>query len=202
MGISQAHCPAVGRLPGVQVQELSIPGALLVQPDVHGDARGFFCETYREPAWSAHGIPSAWAQDNHSRSSQGVLRGMHFAIGDGQAKLVRCARGRILDVVVDLRTGSPSYGTWEAVELSDDNMHQLFVPIGLAHGFVVLSEVADVTYKCTTVYDPAVERGIAYDDPEIGIDWPSDIELLVSQRDAEAPRLAEISDSLPFTYSS
>jgi dTDP-4-dehydrorhamnose 3,5-epimerase len=184
----------------VQVQELSIPGALLVQPVVHGDARGFFCETYREPAWSEHGIPSTWAQDNHSRSRQGVLRGMHFAIGDGQAKLVRCARGRILDVVVDLRAGSPSYGKWEAVELSDDNMHQLFVPIGLAHGFVVLSEIADVTYKCTSVYDPAVERGIAYDDPEVAISWPRDIELLVSARDAEAPRLRDVSDDLPFTF--
>lgn len=185
----------------MQVTELSIPGALLVQPAVHGDARGFFCETYREPAWSAHGIPAQWAQDNHSRSSRGVLRGMHFAIGDGQAKLVRCARGRILDVVVDLREGSPAYGTWEAVELSDDTMHQLYVPIGLAHGFVVLSDVADVTYKCTTVYDPAVERGIAYDDPEIGIQWPSDIELLVSERDATAPRLADVAADLPFRYS-
>jgi dTDP-4-dehydrorhamnose 3,5-epimerase len=184
----------------VQVQELSIPGALLVQPAVHGDERGFFCETYREPAWSEHGIPSAWAQDNHSRSGKGVLRGMHFAIGDGQAKLVRCARGRILDVVVDLRVGSPTYGKWEAAELSDENMHQLYVPIGLAHGFVVLSDIADVTYKCTTVYDPAVERGIAYDDPEIGIQWPTDLELLVSKRDAEGPHLAAIRDELPFRY--
>ncbi len=184
----------------MQVRELSIPGALLIEPAVHGDARGFFCETYREPEWSKHGIPSHWAQDNHSRSSQGVLRGMHFAIGDGQAKLVRCARGKILDVVVDLRAGSPTYGQWEGVELSDENMHQLFVPIGLAHGFVVLSEIADVTYKCTTVYDPSVERGIAYNDAEIGIKWPTDIELLVSERDAEAKTLADISDTLPFKY--
>lgn len=183
----------------MQVTELEIPGALLVQPDVHGDDRGFFCETYREPQWSAHGIPSTWAQDNHSRSGKGVLRGMHFAIGEGQAKLVRCARGRILDVVVDLRKDSPAYGKWAAVELSDDNMHQLFVPIGLAHGFVVLSEIADVTYKCTTVYDPAVERGIAYDDPAIGIDWPSDLELQVSQRDATAPTLADVAEQLDFS---
>ncbi len=125
---------------------------------------------------------------------------MHFAIGDGQAKLVRCARGRILDVVVDLRAGSPTYGKWEAVELSDENMHQIYVPIGLAHGFVVLSDIADVTYKCTTVYDPAFERGIAYDDPDIAIQWPTDLELLVSQRDAEGPRLAEIAADLPFRY--
>ncbi len=185
----------------MQVRELEIPGALLIQPAVHGDSRGFFAETYREPAWSEHGVPSQWAQDNHSRSAKGVLRGMHFAIGEGQAKLVRCARGRILDVVVDLRAGSPAYGKWEAVELSDENMHQLYVPIGLAHGFVVLSDVADVTYKCTTVYDPAVERGIAYNDPEIGIEWPEGLELLVSERDAEAKLLSDISDTLPFRYS-
>jgi dTDP-4-dehydrorhamnose 3,5-epimerase len=184
----------------VQVQELSIPGALLVQPTVHGDERGFFCETYREPDWSAHGIPATWAQDNHSRSRQGVLRGMHFAVGAGQAKLVRCARGRILDVVVDLRAGSPTFGQWASAELSDENMHQLFVPIGLAHGFVVLSEVADVTYKCTSVYDPAVERGIAYDDDAIGIRWPQGLDLLVSDRDAQAPCLAEIADGLPFRF--
>ena len=184
----------------MQVSELTIPGALLIKPAVHGDARGFFVETYREPEWSAHGIPSTWAQDNHSRSGKGVLRGMHFAIGEGQAKLVRCARGRILDVVVDLRAGSPTYGRWQSVELSDENMHQVYVPVGLAHGFVVLSDVADVTYKCTTVYDPAVERGIAYNDAEIGIEWPTDMELLVSQRDAEAKTLADVSDTLPFRY--
>lgn len=184
----------------MKVTELSIPGALLIQPKVHGDARGFFAETYREPVWSEHGIPSTWAQDNHSRSARGVLRGMHFAIGEGQAKLVRCARGQILDVVVDLRAGSPTFGRWEGVELSDDNMHQLYVPVGLAHGFVVLSDVADVTYKCTTVYDAAVERGIAYDDPDVGIEWPAGLELLVSERDAEAATLADIAGTLPFRY--
>lgn len=184
----------------MQVTELSIPGALLIAPTIHGDERGFFCETYREPVWSQYGIPTTWAQDNHSRSGRGVLRGMHFAIGDGQAKLVRCARGSILDVVVDLRAGSPTYGKWEGVELSDENMHQLYVPIGLAHGFVVLSEIADVTYKCTTVYDPAVERGIAYNDPEVAIQWPEGLELLVSERDAEAKTLADVSDELPFRF--
>ncbi len=184
----------------MNVRELGLSGALLIEPAVHGDSRGFFCETYREPTWSEHGIPSSWAQDNHSRSSQGVLRGMHFAIGDGQAKLVRCARGAILDVIVDLRAGSPTYGKWEGVELSDENMHQLYVPIGFAHGFVVVSEVADVTYKCTSVYDPSVERGIAYDDPQVGIEWPTGFELLVSDRDAQAPRLADVRADLPFRY--
>ncbi len=184
----------------MQVTQLSIPGALLIAPTVYGDERGFFCETYREPVWSQYGIPSTWAQDNHSRSGRGVLRGMHFAVGDGQAKLVRCARGSVLDVVVDLRAGSPTYGKWEGVELSDGNMHQLYVPIGLAHGFVVLSEIADVAYKCTTVYDPAVERGIAYNDPEIAIQWPEGLELFVSERDAEAKTLADVSDELPFRF--
>ena len=120
----------------MQVTELKIPGVLLVQPDVFGDERGFFCETYREPLWSEHGIPSTWAQDNHSRSSQGVLRGMHFAIGDGQAKLVRCARGRILDVVVDLREGSPTYGEHEAVFRIDTlELHEGRLP-GRASGLV------------------------------------------------------------------
>ncbi|MDO9355483.1 MAG: dTDP-4-dehydrorhamnose 3,5-epimerase, partial [Solirubrobacteraceae bacterium] len=163
----------------MNVRELKIPGALVIEPAVHGDARGFFCETYREPQWSEHGIPSTWAQDNHSRSSQGVLRGMHFAIGEGQAKLVRCARGKIVDVVVDLRADSPTYGQWEGVELSDENMHQLYVPIGLAHGFVVLSEIADVTSTCPPVNDPAVERGNAINAPEVAIAWPTDIERLV-----------------------
>ncbi|MBJ7473095.1 MAG: dTDP-4-dehydrorhamnose 3,5-epimerase [Solirubrobacteraceae bacterium] len=184
----------------MQVRELSIPGALVIEPKIFGDERGFFAETYRESAWGEHGIPTRWQQDNHSRSSKGVLRGMHFAIGEGQGKLVRCARGTILDVVVDLRAGSPTYGSWEGVELSDDNMHQIYVPIGLAHGFVVLSDVADVVYKCTSPYDPEVERGIAYDDPEVGIQWPSDLELIVSARDAEARHLADVSDTLPFRY--
>ncbi|MBO9534576.1 MAG: dTDP-4-dehydrorhamnose 3,5-epimerase [Solirubrobacteraceae bacterium] len=184
----------------MQVTELSIPGALVVRPDVFGDERGFFCETYREPSWAEHGIPTTWAQDNHSRSSRGVLRGMHFAIGEGQAKLIRCARGRILDVIVDLRAGSPTYGQSASTELSDENMHQMYVPIGCAHGFVVLSDVADVVYKCSTVYDPAVERGIAYDDPAIGIEWPDVSPLIVSERDRTAPTLASVAGQLPFRY--
>ncbi len=137
-------------------------------------------------------------QDNHSRSGQGVLRGMHFSIGDGQAKLVRCARGRILDVAVDLRRESPTFGEWEAVELDDVRGHQLFIPVGFAHGFCVLSEIADVTYKCSTYYHPDVERGFRYDDPAVAIDWPGDMALLVSDRDRDAPTLAEIAADLPF----
>ena len=141
-----------------------------------------------------------FVQDNHSRSTRGVVRGMHFHIGDGVAKLVRCARGRIVDVIVDLRRGSPTYAQWEAVELDDASMRELYVPVGFAHGFCVLSEVADVLYKQTAYYDPAVERGIAWDDPEVAIVWPAEIEPIVSARDAAAPTLRELADELPFVY--
>jgi dTDP-4-dehydrorhamnose 3,5-epimerase len=126
---------------------------------------------------------------------------MHFHIGDGVAKLVRCARGRVLDVAVDLRRGSPTYGQWEGIELDDESMRELYLPIGFAHGFCVLSEIADVLYKQTAYYDPAVERGIAWNDPEVGIEWPLPAEeLIVSERDARAPRLAEIAPELSFVY--
>lgn len=151
------------------------------------------------------GIPETdrFVQDNHSRSSRGVVRGMHFQIGAGVAKLVRCARGRILDVVVDLRRGSPSYGEWEAFELDDQSLHLLYVPLGFAHGFCVLSEVADVVYKQTAYYDASLERGIAWNDPQVAIDWPLPMEeLLVSERDSQAPHLSEIAAELPFRYDS
>jgi dTDP-4-dehydrorhamnose 3,5-epimerase len=178
--------------------ETGLPGIVLLEPDVHGDARGFFLESYRASVWAEHGVDDVFVQDNHSRSRRGVLRGMHFSIGDGQAKLIRCARGRILDVVVDLRRESPTYGRWESVELDDDRARQLYVPVGFAHGFCVLSDVADVTYKCSTYYDGAVERGFRYDDPDVGIEWPQDMTLLVSERDTTAPLLREIADELPF----
>lgn len=171
---------------------------MLLEPQVFGDHRGFFAETFREDAWSAAGVDVAFAQDNHSRSRRGTLRGMHFQMTPGQAKLVRCARGAIVDVVVDLRRASSTFGEWEAFELDDESMRQLFVPIGFAHGFCVTSEVADVVYKCSSYYDPATEAGIAYDDPAVGIVWPSDVEPVVSERDAQAPRLADVAGSLPF----
>ena len=171
---------------------------MLLEPTVHGDARGFFLESYRANVWAENGVDEAFVQDNHSRSGQGVLRGMHFSIGAGQAKLVRCARGRILDVAVDLRRASATYGEWEALELDDETARQLFVPVGFAHGFCVLSEIADVTYKCSTYYHADVERGFRYYDPDVGIDWPEDIALLVSDRDRNAPTLGEIAGELPF----
>ncbi|HEY7961209.1 MAG TPA: dTDP-4-dehydrorhamnose 3,5-epimerase [Solirubrobacteraceae bacterium] len=180
-----------------------LPGLALVEPAAFADERGFFAETYRREWHEELGIPAAeqFIQDNHSRSARGVVRGMHFHIGAGVAKLVRCARGRILDVAVDLRRGSPTYGEWEGVELDEHTLRELYVPIGFAHGFCVLSDFADVLYKQTAYYDPAVERGIAWNDPDIAIAWPLPAaELVVSERDAQAPRLAQVADSLPFQY--
>jgi dTDP-4-dehydrorhamnose 3,5-epimerase len=176
----------------------SLAGVMLIEPAVHGDHRGFFAETFRQDAWTAAGIGVAFVQDNHSRSHRGTLRGMHFQTAPGQAKLVRCARGAIFDVVVDLRRGSPTFGRWEGFVLDDESMRQLFVPIGFAHGFCVTSEVADVVYKCSSYYDGATESGIAYDDPAIAIEWPIGVEPIVSERDATAPRLADVADALPF----
>jgi dTDP-4-dehydrorhamnose 3,5-epimerase len=177
-----------------------IDGPILVRPVVHGDHRGFFHETYRLNVYEGLGITDEFVQDNHSRSGKGIVRGMHFQVGDGMAKLVRCSSGAILDVVVDLRKGSPTYGQWEGFELDDENLHQLYVPIGFAHGFCVTSEIADVMYKCSGYYDESIERGIAYNDPEVGVEWPQGIELIPSERDAAAPRLSEVEAELPFTY--
>ena len=182
----------------MRLLDTRLQGPLLLEPTAHGDGRGFFLESYRANVWAEHGIDGPFVQDNHSRSGRGVVRGMHFSIGDGQAKLVRCARGQILDVVVDLRRESQTYGEWESYELDDEGHRQLFVPIGFAHGFCVLSEVADVTYKCSTYYDGAVERGFRYDDPEVAIEWPQEMALLVSDRDTDAPTLREIAAELPF----
>ena len=175
-----------------------LDGPLLIEPDLFRDERGFFAETFRADAWTALGIDVAFVQDNHSRSRRGTLRGMHFQTAPGQAKLVRCARGSILDVLVDLRRGSATFGAWEAFVLDDEAMRQLFVPVGFAHGFCVTSEVADMTYKCSSYYDAATEAGIAFDDPDVGIVWPTDVEQIVSARDTTAPRLAVVADSLPF----
>lgn len=173
-------------------------GPILLAPAVHGDPRGFLVETYRQSALAEMGVEHAFVQDNHSRSRAGIVRGMHFQ--PGQAKLVRCARGAILDVVVDLRRGSPQFGQWEGLVLDDVDHRQLYVPDGFAHGFCVLSDIADVTYKLSTYYDPSTESGFAFDDPAVGIEWPSEHELLASARDQEAPALAEIGAFLPFNY--
>jgi len=183
----------------VRALDTRLEGPLLLAPQVHGDERGFFVESYRESALAELGVHDSFVQDNHSRSGRGVVRGIHFSIDEGQAKLVRCARGSIFDVVVDLRRGSPTFGEWEGHELDDRALRQLYVPIGFGHGFCVTSEVADVVYKCSSYYGAETERGIAYDDPDVGIEWPG-IELSVSARDAGAPRLADVAGELPFEY--
>jgi dTDP-4-dehydrorhamnose 3,5-epimerase len=175
-----------------------LDGPVLIQPAVYGDERGFFLETYRRHAFAEIGLDQELVQYNHSRSLRGIVRGMHFQPGMG--KLIRCARGAVMDVVVDIRRGSPSFGDWEAFELSDGNHRELFCPNGFAHGFCVLSEVADVIYGCTTYYDPQTEGGFRYDDPQVGIEWPAGLSLSASARDRTAPALSEIEDTLPFEF--
>ena len=185
----------------VEIKPTSLPGVLLLHPRVFPDDRGFFCETFRAEVLSEHGISEQFVQDNHSRSTRGVVRGLHFAIGAGSSKLVRCGRGEIWDVAVDLRLGSPTYGRWEGFVLSDENMQILYLPAGIAHGFCVISDVADVIYKQSAYYDPAVERGIAWNDPEIGIEWPLSVDdISVSERDLEAPLLSELSEPLQVKF--
>ena len=174
-----------------------LEGVVLLEPTVHGDERGFFVETFRDGAWSELGVDVDFVQHNHSRSLKGTLRGLHFQTEPGQAKLVRCPRGAIFDVAVDLRRGSPTFGQWEGHVLDDERHRQLFVPAGLGHGFAVLSEVADVTYLLSSLYDPATESGIAWDDPDVGVEWPV-AEPLLSERDRSAPRLADVAADLPF----
>jgi|SRR2546429_8829866 len=166
-----------------------LAGPLLVKLSVFGDERGFFIETYRRARFAELGITDDFVQDNQSRSRRGIVRGMHFQ--PGQAKLVRCSRGTILDVLVDIRPDSPTFAEWEAYELSDANALQLYCPDGFAHGFCVTGESADVAYKVSTYYDPTTEAGFRYDDPEVGIAWP-DLELVPSERDANAPLLSEL----------
>ena len=179
--------------------ETRLEGPILLAPDVFGDERGFFCETYRRSTFMELGIQEEMVQDNHSRSRRGVVRGMHFSIGRGAAKLVRCGRGAIHDVLVDVRRGSPTFGQWEGYDLTDENMHVLYAPVGFAHGFCVLSDTADVLYKQDTYYEPDIDRAFKYDDPDVGIEWPLPAgELVPSQRDAAAPTLAEIEADLPF----
>jgi len=166
-----------------------LSGPVLIEVVAHGDERGFFQETYRKEVFPRLGITDEFVQDNHSRSRRGIVRGMHFQ--PGQAKLVRCARGAIFDVVVDIRDGSPTYGQWEGYELSDENFRQLYCPDGFAHGFCVLSDIADVVYRCSSYYDPEREGGFAYDDPAVGIEWPGR-KLIASARDQAAPSLADL----------
>ncbi|HET6343980.1 MAG TPA: dTDP-4-dehydrorhamnose 3,5-epimerase [Myxococcota bacterium] len=179
----------------MDIRPLSLAGLKLVLPAVHRDDRGFFLETYNGPRYQQAGIDCKFVQDNHSKSGQGTIRGMHFQASPGQAKLVRVAAGRIFDVAVDIRPSSPTFGRWEGVYLDAAEHAQLFVPVGFAHGFCVVSDVAEVLYKVSTVYDASTEAGFRYDDPEVGITWPVS-HPKVSKRDAEAPTFAELRRSL------
>jgi dTDP-4-dehydrorhamnose 3,5-epimerase len=176
--------------PRLKIFETTLPGVLRIEPAVFPDARGWFMETYNADVFRAHGLPDTFAQDNHSFSRRNVLRGLHYQLERPQGKLVRCTRGAILDVAVDIRRGSPHFGMWEGVELSEENRHMLWVPEGFAHGFVVLSEDADVVYKCTTVRHAAGERSILWSDPDLGIDWRV-ADPIVSDKDRAALPLRE-----------
>ncbi|MEN9768410.1 MAG: hypothetical protein RLZZ180_40 [Pseudomonadota bacterium] len=176
----------------MQVTPSSIPDVLLIEPRVFGDARGFFLESFNQRAFAqATGLEPQFVQDNHSRSAQGVLRGLHYQIEQAQGKLVRVVRGRVFDVAVDLRRRSPSFGRWVGYELSEDNHRQLWIPPGFAHGFLVLSESADFLYKATQYYAPAHEKCLAWDDPQIGIQWPLQGLPKLSDKDRQAPSLAQ-----------
>jgi dTDP-4-dehydrorhamnose 3,5-epimerase len=167
----------------------TLPEVLVIEPTVYSDPRGFFVESYHAPRYREAGIDVTFVQDNQSRSVRGTLRGLHWQVAPHpQAKLVRVVDGEVLDVAVDVRDGSPTFGRWAAVTLSAENFRQLFVPIGFAHGFLVLSERADIEYKCSDIYDPASERGLMWNDPALGIDWPI-ADPILSARDRAHPPL-------------
>lgn len=180
----------------MRVEPSSLPGVLVIEPDVHEDGRGFFLETYHADRYREYGITGPFVQDNHSRSIGGTLRGLHLQVRRPQGKLIRVIEGEIFDVAVDVRRGSPTFGRWVGVQLSAKNFKQCFIPPGFAHGFCVVAPVAQVEYKCTDVYDPGSEIGIAWNDPTIGIVWPVSAPTL-SPRDNRLPTLDAIRDQLP-----
>ena len=180
----------------MRVTASTLPGVLVIEPDVHRDGRGFFLETYHEARYREHGISGPFVQDNHSRSAEGTLRGLHLQLRRPQGKLIRVIEGEIFDVAVDVRRGSPAFGRWVGVRLSASNFLQVYVPAGFAHGFCVVSPIAQVEYKCTDLYDPASEIGITWNDPAIGIEWPVS-EPLLSARDSRHPTLDAVRDQLP-----
>jgi dTDP-4-dehydrorhamnose 3,5-epimerase len=183
----------------VQVIDEPLPGVRILAPEVHSDDRGFFMESYHRDRLAKVGIVHDFVQDNHSHSSRGVLRGLHYQLEHAQAKLVRVTRGRVFDVVVDIRRGSPSFARWAGIELGEDNRLCLFAPEGFAHGFLVLTDVADFQYKCSDFYSAADERGLPWNDPGFGINWPLDgNEPLLSDRDRGWQTIGQVSaDQLP-----
>ena len=182
---------------GMRVEQTPLPGVLVIEPKVFGDHRGFFLESYQAERYAQAGIGNVFVQDNQSRSTCGVLRGLHFQIAKPQAKLLTVVRGAIFDVAVDLRAGSATFGRWLGVTLSDEGPRQIFIPAGFGHGFCTLSETADVQYRIDRYYDPSDEGGVLWNDPDIGIDWPM-VPTGLSPRDAAYPRLRDIpAASLP-----
>jgi dTDP-4-dehydrorhamnose 3,5-epimerase len=186
----------------MEVVALEVPDVLLVKPKVFGDHRGYFLETFHEERYRAHGIPAAtdgrdvrFVQDNVSRSAKGILRGLHLQHPFAQGKLVQCTEGAVFDVAVDVRVGSPHFGRWVGAELSAENHHQLWIPPGFAHGFVVLTDDATFAYKCTELYHPETEISVLWNDPEIGIQWPFEGEPRLSAKDAGASVLSGIDPS-------
>lgn len=175
----------------MKVEKTELPGVVIITPKLHGDERGFFMETFNQATFGNLGLPDTFVQDNHSRSSYGVLRGLHFQYPQWQGKLVRVLNGEIFDVAVDVRSDSPSFGQWVGVTLSAENKQQFYVPSGFAHGFCVTSEIADVVYKCTSLYKPEDDIGIRWDDPDVNIDWPIK-DPIVSEKDQRAGRLRDL----------
>lgn len=175
----------------MKVEQTKLEGVLLVTPKVFGDDRGFFMETYNRDTALELGLPGDFVQDNHSKSSKGVLRGLHYQTPQWQGKLVRTVQGEIFDVAVDIRHGSPTFGEWVGFYLNDENKQQLYVPEGFAHGFVVTSDTAEVVYKCTSLYAPEQEGSVLWNDPDIGIEWPIDAPLL-SAKDEVGQKLSEL----------
>ncbi|OQA43016.1 MAG: dTDP-4-dehydrorhamnose 3,5-epimerase [Chloroflexi bacterium ADurb.Bin325] len=184
----------------MQIETTALPGVLIITPRVFHDARGFFLESYNAEAWRSAGIETAFVQDNHSKSARGTLRGLHFQLPPAaQVKVVRVVRGAAWDVAVDIRVGSPTFGQWVGVELTAENFRQVYVPAGFAHGFCVLSDEAEILYKTSAVYSPAHERGIAWNDPQLAVEWPVTTPLL-SDRDRRAGSLADYLAGTPFIY--
>jgi dTDP-4-dehydrorhamnose 3,5-epimerase len=175
----------------MNIIKTKLSDCIIIEPKVYGDDRGFFLETFQAERYATAGITLPFVQDNHSRSSKGVLRGLHFQKTKPQGKLVRVVRGEVYDVAVDIRLGSPTYGRWEAVVLSEDNKKQFWVPPGFAHGFMVISDFADFEYKCTDYYDPTDEGSLLWNDPDLNIPWPIESPVL-SEKDAWAPLLANL----------
>ena len=174
-----------------------LPGVLVLEPVTRHDSRGFFRELHRESGLLEAELDVKFVQENHSRSSRGVIRGLHVQVGEGQGKLVRCVRGAIMDVVVDVRPDSPTFAQWESFILDDETGRSVFCPVGYAHGFAVISDLADVIYMCTSYYAPDLERAIAHNDPDIGIKWPQQ-EQIMSARDRAARPLREVIGSIDF----